>query len=314
MQIKIEKLTKEFKVNKERVLALDNISFSVEKGETLGIIGSNGSGKSTLLKIISGVTRQTEGKVVTDGRVSALLELGAGFNPEYTGVENIYLNGSIMGIPKAKISEKLEEILAFADIGDFAFKPVRTYSDGMFLRLAFSVAVFIEPDILIVDEALSVGDFIFRGKCFKRFEELKRKGTTILYVTHDIDSVRKFCTRAIWLEKGRLMMDGDVADVTSAYMEYAINGSIDREKYGMINRFGTDVGAISKLNCNSEWQTDTMVEVEVEYTCPDRANAENFGVSLAIKNMEGLDLLVLRTERKELTKSNKVKFKFKNQL
>lgn len=182
--------------------ALNDISFDVEKGETVGIIGTNGSGKSTLLKIITGVLKPTSGNVYVEGRVSALLELGAGFNQEYTGIENIYLNGRMMGYTRKEMEARVPGIIEFAEIGEFINQPVKTYSSGMFARLAFAVAINVEPDILIVDEALSVGDLFFQNKCFRKFEELRNKGVTILFVSHDISSVRQMCSRVLWIEKG----------------------------------------------------------------------------------------------------------------
>lgn len=182
--------------------ALNDISFDVEKGETVGIIGTNGSGKSTLLKIITGVLKPTSGNVYVEGRVSALLELGAGFNQEYTGTENIYLNGRMMGYTRKEMEARVPGIIEFAEIGEFINQPVKTYSSGMFARLAFAVAINVEPDILIVDEALSVGDLFFQNKCFRKFEELRSKGVTILFVSHDISSVRQMCSRVLWIEKG----------------------------------------------------------------------------------------------------------------
>ena len=168
--------------------ALNDVSFEVKKGETVGIIGTNGSGKSTILKIITGVLAPTSGTVTANGRISALLELGAGFNMEYTGIENIYLNGTMMGFSKEEIDSKLEDILSFADIGDFVNQPVKTYSSGMFVRLAFALSINIDPEILIVDEALSVGDVFFQSKCYHKFEEFRKAGKTILFVSHDGDS------------------------------------------------------------------------------------------------------------------------------
>lgn len=182
--------------------ALNDISFDVKQGETVGIVGTNGSGKSTLLKIITGVLKQSSGDVAVNGKVSALLELGAGFNQDYTGMENIFLNGRMMGYSHKEMEGKLQEIVDFADIGEFINQPVKTYSSGMFARLAFAVAINVEPDILIVDEALSVGDLFFQNKCFRKFEELKQKNVTILFVSHDISSVRQMCSRVLWIEKG----------------------------------------------------------------------------------------------------------------
>lgn len=182
--------------------ALNGISIDVKKGETVGIIGTNGAGKSTLLKIITGVLNPTSGNVKVNGKIAALLELGAGFNQEYTGLQNIYLNGRMMGYSKAQMDDKVKSIIDFADIGDFIDQPVKTYSSGMFARLAFAVSINVEPDILIVDEALSVGDLFFQNKCFQKFDELKKKGVTILFVSHDIASVRQMCSRVLWIDHG----------------------------------------------------------------------------------------------------------------
>ena len=177
--------------------ALKDVSLDIYKGETVGIIGTNGSGKSTILKIITGVLHETSGTVQVNGRISALLELGAGFNMEYNGIENIYLNGTMIGFSEKEIDEKLQDILDFADIGDYVYQPVKTYSSGMFVGLAFAVAINIDPEILIVDEALSVGDVFFQAKCYRKFEEFKKKGKTILFVSHDLSAISKYCDRAI---------------------------------------------------------------------------------------------------------------------
>lgn len=197
--------------------ALDDISFEVKEGEILGIIGANGSGKSTLLKIITGVLQPTSGKAVVDGRISALLELGAGFNPEYTGVENIYFNGLVMGFSRREMDGKVQDIIDFADIGEFIHQPVRTYSSGMMVRLAYAVAVSIEPDILIVDEALAVGDAYFQMKSMSKMEELFRKGKTVIFVSHDTASVRKLCNTAIYLDHGRIVTKGTAKEVVDLY-------------------------------------------------------------------------------------------------
>lgn len=199
--------------------ALQNVSFEVKKGETVGIIGTNGSGKSTLLKMITGVLNPSSGSLYVQGRISALLELGAGFNQEYTGLENIYLNGRMMGYSRREMEKKADAIIGFAEIGDFINQPVKTYSSGMFARLAFAVAINVEPDILIVDEALSVGDLFFQNKCFRKFEDLKKRGVTILFVSHDISSVRQMCSRVLWIEKGRQMMFDQSDFVCDTYMD-----------------------------------------------------------------------------------------------
>ena len=184
-----------FHVDAREHYALKHVNFEIRKGETVGIIGTNGSGKSTILKIITGVLNPTGGEVNVDGRISALLELGAGFNMEYTGIENVYLNGTMLGFTKEEIDERLDNILEFADIGDFVNQPVKSYSSGMFVRLAFAVAINIDPEILIVDEALSVGDVFFQAKCYRKFEDFKKEGKTILFVSHDLGSITKYCSR-----------------------------------------------------------------------------------------------------------------------
>lgn len=197
--------------------ALNGVSLKVYQGETVGIIGTNGSGKSTLLKIITGVLNQTSGEITVNGRISALLELGAGFNMEYNGIENIYLNGTMMGFSEKEIDSKLPEILEFADIGDYVYQPVKTYSSGMFVRLAFAVAINIEPEILIVDEALSVGDVFFQAKCYHKFEEFKAMGKTIVFVSHDLGSISKYCDRVFLLNKGNLLGEGSPKEMIDAF-------------------------------------------------------------------------------------------------
>ena len=220
-------LTKEKKYREH--YALSDVSFEVKKGETVGIIGTNGSGKSTILKIITGVLNPTGGKVDVSGRISALLELGAGFNMEYTGVENIYLNGTMMGYSKEEVDAKLQMILDFADIGDFVNQPVKTYSSGMFVRLAFAVAINIDPEILIVDEALSVGDVFFQAKCYHKFDEFKNAGKTILIVSHDLGSIAKYCDRAVLLNKGEKMAEGEPKEIIDLYKQVLVSQAENRE-------------------------------------------------------------------------------------
>ncbi len=201
----------------KKFYALNNLSFEVKKGETVGIIGTNGSGKSTILKIITGVLTPTTGEVEVNGVISALLELGTGFNMDYTGIENIYMNGTMMGFSKKEMDAKLQEILDFADIGDFVYQPVKTYSSGMFVRLAFALAINVEPEILIVDEALSVGDVFFQSKCYRRMEEIRQKGTTILMVTHDMGSIIKYCDKVVLLNKGNFVAEGAPGHMVDLY-------------------------------------------------------------------------------------------------
>lgn len=210
--------------------ALKNVNFDIKKGETIGIIGTNGSGKSTILKIITGVLHPTEGDVEIDGRISALLELGAGFNMEYTGIENIYLNGTMCGFSKEEIDSRLQDILDFAAIGDFVYQPVKSYSSGMFVRLAFAVAINIDPEILIVDEALSVGDVFFQNKCYHKFEEFKAQGKTILFVSHDLSSINKYCDRVVLLNKGDVLAEGEPSIMIDLYKQVLVNQLGDNNK------------------------------------------------------------------------------------
>ena len=206
----------------EEKYALHDISFALDRGCCMGIIGENGSGKSTLLKILCGVMYPTGGTVSVNGRIAALLELGAGFNPDYTGLENIFLNGRMMQLSRTEIEERMEAIIGFADIGNYIYQPLKTYSSGMASRLAFALAINTDADILIVDEALSVGDTAFQNKCFMKFEELMRKGATILFVSHDIESVRRMTTCALWLREGCCELFGGTADVCNAYEAYIL--------------------------------------------------------------------------------------------
>ena len=199
-------------------LALDAVSFEVQRGETFCIVGENGSGKSTLLKILAGIVQPTSGSLAVHGRVTALLELGSGFNIDYTGRENVFLNGAILGMSSADIARRLDEIVAFASIGEFIDQPVRTYSSGMVVRLAFAIAVHLDPDILIVDEALAVGDIGFRQRCMRRIHEMRARGVTIVYVTHDSGDVRAIGHRAMWLEHGRMVEIGEAGEVSLRYL------------------------------------------------------------------------------------------------
>lgn len=261
--IKVENLSKMYKLydnpmdrlkeslglSKRRVYkehyALSNVNIEIKKGETVGIIGTNGSGKSTILKIITGVLNPTSGNVTINGRISALLELGAGFNMEYTGIENVYLNGTMIGFSREEIDAKLDAILEFADIGDFVYQPVKTYSSGMFVRLAFAVAINIEPEILIVDEALSVGDVFFQNKCYRKFEEFKEQGKTILFVSHDLSSISKYCDRVVLLNKGNKLAEGEPGTVIDLYKKVLVkqvdeNGGIKTEDQPVEQKDGVE--------------------------------------------------------------------------
>ncbi len=202
--------------------ALKGIDLTIRQGECVGIIGTNGSGKSTILKIITGVLNATRGDVTVNGRISALLELGAGFNMEYNGIENIYLNGTMIGFSEKEIDEKMDAILEFADIGEYVYQPVKTYSSGMFVRLAFAVAINIEPEILIVDEALSVGDVFFQAKCYHKFEEFKEMGKTIVFVSHDLSSISKYCDRVVLLNQGTKLGEGKPKEMIDIYKQVLV--------------------------------------------------------------------------------------------
>lgn len=253
------------KLHKE-YFALKNITFTIFKGENIGLLGVNGAGKSTLLKILTGILTPTEGNVEVNGRVSALLELGAGFNMEYTGIENIHLNGTIMGYSETEIEKRKQEIIDFAEIGEYIYQPIKTYSSGMFARLAFAVAVNVEPEILIVDEALSVGDIQFQIKCLKKMKEMMDSGTTVLFVSHDISAIRRFCTRGIWIHNGEIQKDGEVNEVADEYLGFL---RFKKEKEQTI---------ISSLN---EFQDkNTIVAELVHFAMLDRTGNERYEYEL----------------------------------
>lgn len=241
--------------------ALNHINFEVKKGETVGIIGTNGSGKSTMLKLITGVLTPSAGEIQVDGRISALLELGAGFDMEYTGIENVYLNGTMIGFSRSEIDEKMQDILDFADIGDFVYQPVKSYSSGMFVRLAFAVAINIDPEILIVDEALSVGDVFFQAKCYRKFEEFKKQGKTILFVSHDLGSITKYCDRAILLNKGQKIFEGTPKETVDIYKKVLVNQFDPSEL-----ETDEDANDITKLSRDQDWKKSIQVNPElIEY-------------------------------------------------
>ena len=226
------------RIRHQEFWALEDISFEVEEGQTLGVIGQNGSGKSTLLQILAGIMRQTRGDCRVTGKVAALLELGSGFNPEFTGRENVFMNGSILGLNKRRMEERFDAIARFAEIGNFLDQPVKTYSSGMFMRLAFAVAVNVDPDILLIDEALSVGDLIFQHRCMHRMNQLRAAGKTTVLVTHDLGAVPKFCDRALLLDGGRLLEDGPPDRVVLKYRALML----ERER-----RYGQNGDAAPKL-------------------------------------------------------------------
>ena len=242
----IDRLKESLSLTKKKLhkdfFALDKLSFEVKKGETVGIIGTNGSGKSTILKIITGVLTPTTGTVEVDGNISALLELGAGFNSDYTGMENIYMNGTMMGFSREQMDKKIPDILEFADIGEFVNQPVKTYSSGMFVRLAFALAINVEPEILIVDEALSVGDVLFQSKCYARMEQMMKTGTPILMVSHDMGSIIKYCDKVVLLNRGKFVAEGDAGEMVDLYKKILANQMDDLEN-ALTERNGQESGA-----------------------------------------------------------------------
>ena len=242
-----EALARGKKVYHQTVVALEDVSFVVPRGVTFGVVGRNGSGKSTVLQIIAGVLQPSCGEVQVRGRVSALLELGSGFNPEFSGIDNIYLYASILGLTKDEVDQKLQGILDFADIGDFVHQPVKIYSSGMVVRLAFSVAVAIDPEILIVDEALSVGDALFQHKCIMRMREIMARGATVIFVSHDLSLVKALCTHAVLLERGKLVAQGTAEDVARAYQKVLFHDELSKNEKSL----GSEFGAIGKASPSS---------------------------------------------------------------
>lgn len=282
--IRVKDLTKKYKLYQKRserlanafgkeknikeFYALKGVSFEISKGECVGIIGHNGAGKSTLLKLLTGVAFPTSGEIEINGRLASMLELGSGFNPELTGMENIYFNGSLNGLTKEEIDGKLKDILEFADIGNFIEQPVKNYSSGMFARLAFAVAINVDPDILIVDEILSVGDVGFQVKCMEKFNEFKKKGKTILYVSHGLGTVKKFCDRAIWLQKGEVVDDVNSVIVVERYYNLNFNPAnieqLKDHKSDIINSI-----AVKSNTKNVEYLEKLDLEVEYDLISND---------------------------------------------
>lgn len=257
--------------------ALHNVSFDVHKGETVGIIGTNGAGKSTILKIITGVLSPTEGNLTINGRISALLELGAGFNMDYTGLENVYLNGTMIGFSREEIDERLDQILEFADIGDFINQPVKTYSSGMFVRLAFAVAINIDPEILIVDEALSVGDVFFQSKCYKKFEEFKAMGKTILFVSHDLSSISRYCDRVVLLNKGKKLAEGRPNDMIDMYKKVLVK-QVDDEGNDIVVERPKDEEDIPQIADGNTWKSNFAVNPNCQDYGDKQAEIIDYGI------------------------------------
>jgi ABC-type polysaccharide/polyol phosphate transport system ATPase subunit len=321
-----ESLFKYFGKHYGRVFwALRDVSYQVRRGAVLGIIGRNGSGKSTLLQVIAGTLQPTAGLLAVNGRLSALLELGAGFNPEFTGRENIFLNGAILGLTDKEVHERLDQIIAFAGIGEFVDQPVKIYSSGMYIRLAFAIAASVDPDVLIIDEALAVGDAGFIIKCMNRMKQLKESGTTILLVTHDVQTVRSFCDEALWLEGGQVQLTGSPIDVTSHYVQYLFGdqeGMKDVRSSSLYQQLGqTDErnridlssrpdlvrwgsGEITIASCwiyGSQQLSQPVFEhgepiyVEMEAQVRTDIQSNALGVGMALRNRKGLDIIVSTT-------------------
>ena len=295
--------------------ALRNVSFEVGKGQVLGVIGKNGSGKSTLLQIIAGTLQPTEGTVQTNGRLAALLELGAGFNPDFSGKENIFLSGALFGLSQKEITARYDQITAFADIGGFIDQPVKFYSTGMYVRLAFAISTMVDPQILLVDEALAVGDASFVIKCMKHMDQLRKRGTTILLVTHDLQTVRSFCDTVIWLSHGNLQMAGSSIDVTSRYMEEILSESATQT---LLQPVETQASETSNAIATARWGSGEIRIVEVrlngsrlsqglvfEYGCPLQVDMTaqatkdiatgNVSFGFSFRNLKGLDVIVATT-------------------
>ncbi len=263
------------KIRYKEHYALNHLSFDINRGETVGIIGTNGAGKSTILKIITGVLNPTDGEVEINGRISALLELGAGFNPEYNGIENVYLNGTMMGFTREEIDERMDAILEFADIGEFIYQPVKSYSSGMFVRLAFAVAINIDPEILIVDEALSVGDVFFQAKCYQKFEEFKRAGKTILFVSHDLGSVSRYCDRVILLNKGEKMDEGSPKEIINLYKKLVTSSS--KKEGDEESKFKTSITEQSQ-SAGQLWKDSFTINPKLEEYGDGKATIVDFAI------------------------------------
>ena len=282
--------------------ALDDLCLEVEKGEILGILGRNGAGKSTLLKIITGVATPTSGELNINGKISSLLELGTAFNPELTGEENIYQHGQVMGISKKEMEKKKQEIIEFADIGEHLYQPVKTYSSGMFARLAFACAINVDPDILIVDEVLSVGDMAFQLKCFKKFEEFKKKGKTILFVTHNVSDVLKNCTRTIILQRGKKTFDGDVKEGVELYKKI-ITGNEPKK----IDETNKKEQRLETTTNNIEDGTSWKIHFNQNPNLIEYGKLDAEVIDYGIFDKDGKYLSVIDNE-KEVTLKSKIKF------
>lgn len=290
-----DRLRETFSIKKKKYskdhYALRDINLSIKHGESVGIVGTNGSGKSTLLKLITGVVTPTTGEIKTEGKIAALLELGAGFNPEYTGIENVYLNGTMMGYTEEEMEKRVPAIVDFADIGEFIYQPVKSYSSGMFARLAFAVSINVEPDILIVDEALSVGDTRFQVKCIDKMRELQESGTTILFVTHAIEQIKRFCTRAIWIKNGKIVEDGEASQVVDLYDNFMKYGErkiekVDNDEEFKVPESSDYLAVIQKVTINKNmFKSFEKLEVEITYDVYDE-HMEDLQVGVAFYSLD----------------------------
>lgn len=265
-----EKLLRLRSNNYSKFEALTNVSIQIDKGETVALIGHNGCGKSTLLKLITKILRPDQGEIKVEGRISSLIELGAGFHPDFTGRENIYTNAAIFGLSKKEIDGKLNDIIEFSELGEFIENPVRTYSSGMYMRLAFSVAINVEPEVLLIDEILSVGDENFQKKCFEKIEGFKKSGATIVIVTHDLGTVEKLCDKVIWLDKGKIVQKGSPDKVVDMYQQYMNKKFVEHKQ----QQFDNLLSSKEKDNSESEDIEDNLAEVNDEKINDDRFTSD----------------------------------------
>ena len=316
------------KVNRhEAFRAVNGLNLNVKKGEILGILGKNGAGKSTLLKMITGVVVPTSGEIHVKGKISSLLELGAAFNSELTGYENIYQHGQVMGLSNEEIKAKEKEIIDFADIGEHLYQPVKTYSSGMFARLAFACAINVEPEVLIVDEVLSVGDMAFQEKSITKMKEIRKNGTTILFVSHSLHAIKNFCSRAIWMRDGQIVLDGETGFVTDEYKKYMIDNPRERqiqEKIEVINKekkkkkSNKDKSiSVEKVTADKEIY-DVFDDIYITIELENLKQIDNYGVGLLITNSKGeittainsvrIDQFISKEQKKVVYKINRNNF------
>lgn len=293
----------------EEHTVLDHINLNIKSGEVVGLVGENGSGKSTLLKLITRIIYPDQGKIEVLGKVSSLLELGAGFHPDMTGRENIYINASILGLSKKDIDERIENIIEFSELGEFIDNPIRTYSSGMYMRLAFSVAINVDAEILLIDEILAVGDAAFQSKCFEKLEEIKESGTTIVIVSHDLNSIKRLCDRAVWINHGKIELDSKPQFAIEKYLDYVMKKNNHNEI--KIENNGVNIKNISLSNENgnsaSEFKTDSLINVEIEFEVDNKNIEECINISLLLLRNDGM--LCYKTVKKIESKLLKDKLK-----